>query len=80
MMHRLLAETGFTVRARRFVNFPGARELPHRLGLASAWDNRWIVRLDAWLGRRMAWNARYWRPRLIDKLAPRAAYWVAVRT
>jgi len=80
MMERMLAEAGFSVVARRYVNFPGTRELPARLGLASAWDNRWIVRLDYWISRLTAWNARYWRPRLRDKLAPRSAYWVAIRT
>ena len=79
MLDAMLAEAGFAVRAKRFVNFPGTRELPFRLGLASAWDNRAIVRLDAALAALTAWNARYWRPRLWDKLAPRSAYWVAER-
>ena len=79
MMDRLLAQAGFAVVSRRFVNFPGTRELPARLGLRNAWDNPLIARIDAALGWAMAWNARYWRPRLIDKLAPRSAYWVATR-
>lgn len=79
MLDAMLAEAGFAIRAKRFVNFPGTRELPARLGLASAWDNRAIVRLDAALAAMTAWNARYWRPRLRDKLAPRSAYWIAER-
>lgn len=79
MLDAMLAEAGFAVRAKRFVNFPGTRELPFRLGLASAWDNRAIVRLDSALASVTAWNARYWRPRLWDKLAPRSAYWIAER-
>ena len=76
MMDRLLVEAGFVIRHRRMVNFPGSREIPWKLGLKSAWDNPVVVRLDAVLAGLMSWNARYWRPRLIDKLAPRAVYWV----
>lgn len=79
MLDAMLAEAGFAVRAKRFVNFPGSREIPARLGLANAWDNALIVRLDAALAAMTAWNARYWRPRRRDKLAPRSAYWVAER-
>ena len=79
MLDAMLAEAGFAIRAKRFVNFPGTRELPFRLGMACAWDNRAIVRLDAALAGLTAWNARYWRPRLWDKLAPRSAYWIAER-
>ena len=79
MLDAMLAEAGFAIRAKRFVNFPGTRELPSRLGLASAWDHPAIVRLDAALAAMTAWNARYWRPRLWDKLAPRSAYWIAER-
>ena len=79
MLDAMLAEAGFAIRAKRFVNFPGTRELPFRLGLGSAWDNRAIVRVDSALASATAWNARYWRPRLWDKLAPRSAYWIAER-
>lgn len=79
MLDAMLAEAGFAIRAKRFVNFPGTRELPFRLGMASAWDDRAIVRLDAVLAGLTAWNTRYWRPRLWDKLAPRSAYWIAER-
>jgi len=80
LMDRMLAEAGFTVRERHFVDFPGGDTLARRLGVARPWDHAWFVRLDHAVSGLMAWNARYWRPRLIDKLAPRAAYWVAERT
>jgi len=79
LMDRMLAEAGFSVRACRFVDFPGGDALARRLGIARPWDNRWFLRFDHLVGRLTAWNARYWRPRLIDKLAPRAAYWIAER-
>lgn len=79
MMDRLLGQAGFKVRAKRFANFPGTREIPWRLGLANAWDNPVVVRIDAGLSLLMAWNARYWRPGFLDKLAPRSAYWLAER-
>lgn len=80
LMEKMLADAGFAVRARSHVAFPGTREIPWRLGMATPWERAWLVRLDALLSRLTAWNARYWRPRLIDKLAPRMAYWIAERT
>jgi hypothetical protein len=79
LMDRMLAEAGFAVRARRFIDFPGTDTIARRLGAAKPWNHGWLVRLDHAVSSLMAWNARYWRPRLIDKLAPRAAYWVAKR-
>jgi len=79
LMERMLAEAGFAVRARRYVSFPGGDTVVRRLGVTKPWDRRWFVRLDHALSTLTAWNARYWRPRLIDKLAPRSAYWVAQR-
>jgi SAM-dependent methyltransferase len=79
LMDRMLAEAGFVVKARRFLDFPGSDTFAQRLGVARPWDRAWFVRLDHAVSRLMAWNARYWRPRLIDKLAPRVACWVAER-
>lgn len=79
LMDTMLNEAGFDVRAKRFANVPGTREIPWRLGFQRAWDDPAIVRVDAALARLTAWNARYWRPRLVDKIAPRAAYWIAER-
>lgn len=79
MMDRMLAEAGFAIRARRYVDFPHSDTIAHRLGVERPWDNRWFVRLDHLVCTLTAWNARYWRPRLVDKLAPRTAYWVAER-
>jgi len=79
LMDRMLAEAGFVVKARRFLDFPFSDTIVQRLGLARPWDHAWFVRLDHIVSRLTAWNARYWRPRLIDKLAPRVAYWVAER-
>ena len=78
-MDRMLVEAGFAVRKRRYVDFPHSDTLARRLGVSMPWDRRWFARLDHWASTMTAWNARYWRPRLIDKLAPRTAYWVAER-
>jgi len=80
LMERMLDAAGFAVRARRFVDFPGSDTLVRRLGVARPWEHAWFVRLDHLVSSLTAWNARYWRPRLVDKLAPRAAYWIAERT
>ena len=78
-MDRMLAAAGFAVKARRLLYFPGLDTVARRLGLARPWDHAWFVRLDHAVSCLTAWNARYWRPRLADKLAPRVAYWVAER-
>ena len=79
MMDELLRDAGFVVRAKRFVNFPGTREIPWRLGLAGAWDNPVVVRLDRRYpasppGTRAtgapAWSTSSRRDRLLDRRAP----------
>ena len=79
LMDRMLAEAGFVVRARSFADFPGSDAIARRLGVADPWNRGWFVRFDHLVSRLMAWNARYWRPRFADKLAPRVCYWVAER-
>lgn len=79
LMNRMLVEAGFEVVARSWAGFAGLPRVAARLGIANPWDSRGFVALDAALSRAMAWNARYWRPRLRDKLAPTMAYWVALR-
>ena len=74
-----VAEAGFAVRAMRLIDFPGCDTLARRLGVTKPRNTRWVVRLDDALSRLMAWNARYWRARFVDKLAPRTAYWIAER-
>jgi SAM-dependent methyltransferase len=41
------------------------------------YNSRAFTALDMLAGRLLAWNARYWRPRLWDKLAPAMAVWWA---
>ena len=79
LMGRMLAEAGFTVRAHSLAGFPGLQQIARRLGLRQVWDNRAFVLADAAASWLMAWNARYWRPRLWDKAAPTMGYWVAIR-
>lgn len=78
LMDRMLVAAGFTIAARSFASFPGPRELASRLG-QNPWDSARWVRVDSLLARCMAWNVRYRRERLIDKLAPRLCHWVAFR-
>lgn len=79
LMDTLLKQAGFEPVRKSFAGFPGLRQAALRAGIAQPWDSPGFVALDALVSRAMAWNARYWRPRLIDKAAPTMAYWVALR-
>lgn len=78
LMDRILVRAGFTIAAKSFASFPGPRELAWRLG-QNPWDHAGWVRFDALLARAAAWNARYRRQSLRQKLAPRLCHWVAFR-
>lgn len=79
LMDRMLDAAGFDLVRKSFAGFPGLRQVASRIGIGQPWDHAAFVRADALASRAMAWNARYWRPRLIDKAAPTMAYWVALR-
>ncbi|WP_068077332.1 class I SAM-dependent methyltransferase [Novosphingobium lentum] len=83
LMDAMLADAGFAVRAKSFAVFPGLDRIARSVGMAAGangvWDHRGFVRLDAAVSRLMAWNVRYWRPRLWHKAAPSMGYWVAER-
>lgn len=52
----------------------------YRLGLGVHAFNSWsAVLLDYAMSSAMAWNSRYWRPKLVDKLAPTALLYVLER-
>lgn len=79
LMDRMLAGAGFAVKAKSFAGFPGLQAIARRLGINQPWDHPGFVAADALAARLMAWNLRYWRPRLRDKAAPTMAYWLAQR-
>lgn len=79
LMDTMLDQAGFALAHKSFANLPPLQVLARRAGMKRPWDSPAFVAVDALLSRAMAWNARYWRPRLRDKLAPATAYWVALR-
>lgn len=79
LMDAMLGEAGFAVVRKSFAGLPGLRQVASRIGIGQPWDSAAFVGVDALASRAMAWNARYWRPRLIDKAAPTMAYWLALR-
>lgn len=76
IMAQMLADAGLVIRAHSLAGFPVIQRLALGLGIAAPWENRGFVALDAALSRAFAWNARYWRPHLWDKVAPTLGYWV----
>lgn len=79
LMDRMLAEAGFELERKSLAGFPGLQQIARRMGVSQPWDNPAFAAIDALAARLMGWNARYWRPRLIDKAAPTMAYWLARR-
>jgi SAM-dependent methyltransferase len=53
-------------------------QLATKLG-REPYNSRLFTTLDRLLSEALAWNARYWRPRKIDKLAPAMAAWWATK-
>lgn len=79
LMDAMLDQAGLAIAHKSFANFPPLQVLARRIGIRRPWNSRAYVTADALASRVMAWNARYWRPRLWDKAAPASAYWTALR-
>lgn len=77
MMDGFLCDAGLTIVRKSLCQTPGPFQLARRLGVTRPNDTRWFVILDALISRALAWNTRYWRPRLWQKAAPTMGFWVA---
>jgi SAM-dependent methyltransferase len=75
LMEQFIARAGLALDRRTY----GGCVLPQVIGRrgGAPYNSTAITRLDMFLSWLFAWNARYWRPRLIDKLAPTVAAWWA---
>jgi hypothetical protein len=76
MMQRFLGAAGLVVERRVYRDTPGLPELAKRFGIIP-FNNPAIVALDRAISAFSRFNDRYWRPRLINKLAPRWAAFTA---
>jgi SAM-dependent methyltransferase len=72
LMVEFLKRAGFRNITVGYSSTPGLVELTRKLGVYERFS-RSIVKLDRVISNAMAWNSRYWRPRLVDKIAPRSA-------
>lgn len=76
MMQRFLEAAGLAVERRIYRDTPGLPELAKRFGIVP-YNSPAIVALDRAISALSRFNDRYWRPRLINKLAPRWAAFIA---
>jgi SAM-dependent methyltransferase len=77
LMTKYAAAAGLDLIAAKPCSFQAVNRLVQLFGRKTAYDSPLLVRLDALLSRMMLFNARYWRPRLIDKIAPTSMVYVA---
>jgi len=79
LMKQFLAGAGLRIRHLEYLG-SGLPQALIKLGLTQRPYRSTIVsQLDRVASSLLAWNARYWRPRMIDKLAPNAAAYIAVK-
>ncbi len=79
VMDAMLQDAGFRIDAKSFIRFPLLHPVARSLGMDAPWESKAFVGLDTVLSQLMAWNIRYWRPQLWQKIAPTMAYWLAVK-
>jgi len=78
IMKQFIAESGLELHKVEFCSVGIFNKLCAKLGLTVP-DSDWLVQIDAIVSRLLAFNARYWRPRLIDKLAPNTMVYIACK-
>jgi hypothetical protein len=77
LMEGFIRGAGLTLERRAYAGTVLPQFLARRGG--APYNSQLVTRIDMVVSRLLAWNARYWRPRLIDKLAPTVAAWWAYK-
>jgi SAM-dependent methyltransferase len=75
MFNTLLTKTGFKIHRAAPCFFPLTDRLGRLVG-GSLWNNRIAVKFDALVSRLFAWNLKYHRTRLHERIAPGSAFWI----
>lgn len=78
LMQRMLGDAGLRVERASLHVAPGLPELLRKLKLMND-DTAWVVTVDEWISRALAFNARYWRDSAWKKIAPRHACYIAAK-
>jgi SAM-dependent methyltransferase len=79
LFNSMLEEAGFIIRRGVPCFFPLTDRLGRLVG-RSLWNNRPAVKFDALVSRAFAWNLKYHRTSLIEKIAPGGAFWLVEKT
>lgn len=77
LMMDFIKGAGLELVKTRPCSFQAINKVVQALGRRTAYDSPFLVRLDALASQLTLFNARYWRPRLIDKVAPTSMVYVA---
>jgi SAM-dependent methyltransferase len=77
LMTRFIAGAQLDLVAAKPCSFQAINRFVQLFGRSTAYDSPMLVRLDAVVSKLTLFNARYWRPRLVDKFAPTSMVYVA---
>ncbi len=79
IMNDFIGKSGLDLVTSLPCSFQAINRAVQFLGGDTAYDSKFLVWLDSLLSRLTLFNARYWRPRLIDKVAPTSMVYVATK-
>lgn len=79
LFNDMLRKTGFIIRRASPCIFPLTDRLGRLLG-RSLWNSAPAVRFDALFSRLFAWNLKYHRKNIFERLAPGHAFWIVEKS
>jgi len=75
LFNAFLTKTGFKIRRAAPCIFPLTDRMGRLFG-RPLWNNAAAVKFDALVSRLFAWNLKYHRTKLLEKIAPGHAFWI----
>lgn len=79
LMAKFINKAGLELLKMRPCSFEALNKAVQALGGPAVYDSPLLVRLDALVSRMTLFNARYWRPGLLDKFAPNSMVYLACK-
>ncbi len=80
LLENYLMAAGMVIERRNFYLMSGIEGMARKLGIRQGMSSPIVVWLDAIASALTRWNARYWRPKLWQKIAPTSVFIMAVKS